>query len=182
MNNATDPRFVLRPCEEGDIAAIARIYAEEVRHGRASFELEPPSSEEMTRRWRAILAGGHPYLVAAAGQDVIGYAYASAYRPRPAYMSTVEDSVYVHADWRGRGVAHALLVRLISESEARGFRQMIAVIGDSENISSIRLHEKLGFAHAGVLRSVGWKHGTWLDTVLMQRALGAGADVPSVKS
>ena len=166
--------MIVRDCETADVPAIASIYRREVLHGTASFEIDPPDVDEMLRRRDALLTGGYPYLVAIIDGRVAGYAYAGAYRARPAYRSTVENSVYVDPAFRGRKVASALLMRLLSESGRSGFRQMIAVIGDSANRPSIRLHEAAGFGPSGVLRSVGWKHGRWLDTVLMQRALGPG--------
>ncbi len=180
---STDLIVLLRPCEPGDVPQITAIYAHAVRHGRASFELEPPDKAEMERRRDALVGAGYPYLVAEVGRAVLGYAYAGAYRPRPAYSGTVENSVYVAAAHRGRGLGRLLLACLIEEAERRGFRQMVAVIGDSANLASIRLHERLGFTHVGTLRSVGWKHERWLDTVLMQRALGiedgAPPEIPS---
>jgi L-amino acid N-acyltransferase YncA len=170
--------LVIRPSAEADIPAITAIYADAVIHGTASFELEPPSDEQMARRRTALLAGGYPYLVATRDGALVGYAYAGAYRTRPAYRSTVEDSIYVDASVQGQGVGRALLDALIRDSEARGFRQMIAVIGDSASKGSIRLHASLGFRHVGTLEAVGYKHGRWLDTVLMQRRLGAGAAEP----
>jgi L-amino acid N-acyltransferase YncA len=149
-----------------------------MRHGRASFELEPPDKAEMEQRRNALVGAGYPYLVAEVGRVVVGYAYAGAYRSRPAYSGTVENSVYVAAAHHGRGLGGLLLARLIEEAERRGFRQMVAVIGDSANLASIRLHESLGFTHVGTLRSLGWKHERWLDTVLMQRALGIGDGAP----
>ena len=169
----------LRPCDARDVASITAIYGREVTHGTASFELDPPDEAEMAARRATLIDGGNPYLVAEIEGAVAGYAYAGAYRARPAYRSSVENSVYVDARFRRRGVAQALLQALIEAAAARGFRQMIAVIGDSANLGSIALHEAAGFAHAGVLRSVGWKHGRWLDTVLMQRPLGEGDDSPS---
>ena len=171
--------MIIRPCADHDLAAITAIYALEVAEGRASFELDPPDETEMRRRRAALVEGGHPYLVAEIDGAVAGYAYAGAYRARPAYRGTVENSVYVSRAHRGRGVARTLLRRLVEAASAGGFRQMIAVIGDSGNRASIRLHEACGFAHVGVLRSVGWKHEMWLDTVLMQRALGSGNALPS---
>ena len=168
------PALTIRPAGLDDIAAITRIYAHAVRHGTASFEIDPPDQDEMTRRWRALVDGGYPYLVAQVDADVAGYAYAGAYRARPAYRWTVEDSVYIAPDAHRRGLGRALLARLIEESEARGFRQMIAVIGDSRNTASIELHRTLGFGMVGNFVSVGFKHRRWLDSVLMQRALGAG--------
>ncbi|MFC3226436.1 GNAT family N-acetyltransferase [Marinibaculum pumilum] len=165
-------------CCPADLEAVAAIYRHAVLHGSASFELSPPDAAEMARRHAAILAGGYPWLVARLEDRVAGFAYAGPYRPRPAYAATVENSVYVAPDLHGRGIGRALLARLIDEAEDRGFRQMIAVIGDSANRASIGLHAALGFSHAGVLRSVGWKHGRWLDSVLMQRELGSGDRQP----
>lgn len=163
----------IRPTAEADLPAIQAIYAHHVRTGAASFELEPPDLTEMRRRWGAILAGGYPHLAAEMDGEVLGYAYASAYRPRPAYRFSVEDSVYVREDAHGRRIGRALLERLITECEARGFRQMVAVIGDNAP-ASIRLHGALGFVEIGRIRAVGWKFGRWCDTTLMQRALGPG--------
>jgi phosphinothricin acetyltransferase len=168
----------IRPAGPADIAAITRIYAEAVTHGTASFELEPPEEAEMARRHQALLAGGYPYLVAEVNGGIAGYAYAAAYRARPAYRWCVEDSVYVAPDYHRRGIGRLLLARLVEECEQRGFRQMIAVIGDSAQSPSIALHAALGFEMIGTLRSVGFKHGRWLDTPLMQRALGTGDTAP----
>jgi L-amino acid N-acyltransferase YncA len=165
----------IRAAGAADILAISRIYAHAVRHGTASFELEPPDEAEMARRQRALLEGGFPYLVAELDGAVAGYAYAGPYRARPAYRFSVEDSIYVAAEAHRRGVGRALLDRLIVESEARGFRQMIAVIGDSAQLSSIELHRAVGFRLIGAIESVGFKFGRWLDSVLMQRPLGPGA-------
>ena len=170
--------LTIRACAADDIPAITAIYRKAVLNGRASFDVDPPDETEMLRRREALRSGGHPYLVAEAEGEVIGYAYAAAYRPRLAYRNSVENSVYVNEGAQGRGVGRLLLKALIEEAAARGFRQMIAVIGDSANRASIRLHEVLGFSHVGVLRSVGWKHGQWLDTVLMQRSLGPGDTAP----
>ena len=168
----------IRPAADADIPAIAAIYAHAVRHGTASFELEPPDEPEMARRRSALVAGGYPYLVAERGRDLLGYAYAGAYRTRPAYRSTVEDSVYVAPAARRQGVGRGLLTALIAACEGRDFRLMVAVIGDRASTGSIKLHEALGFTHIGVLEPVGYKHGRWLATVLMQRALGPGATTP----
>jgi L-amino acid N-acyltransferase YncA len=165
----------LRPATLADIPAITAIYAHAVRHGTASFELEPPTEAEMTRRMQAVLDGKFPYLAAEIDGKLAGYAYASLYRTRPAYRFTVENSVYVAADMHRRGIGKALLQRLIEECTARGYRQMIAVIGDSDQAASIGVHKACGFEPAGNLRSIGWKFGKWLDTPLMQRALGDGA-------
>jgi phosphinothricin acetyltransferase len=164
----------LRPAELKDLAAITRIYAPAVLHGTASFELDPPDEAEMTRRFHGLMAGGYPYLVAEVEGAIAGYAYAGPYRARPAYHWSVEDSVYITPQTQRRGVARFLLTQLIAEAEARGFRQMIAVIGDSAQTPSIALHEALGFRPVGTLQAVGFKFGRWLDSVLMQRALGCG--------
>ncbi len=169
------PDLRLRPATPADISAITAIYAHAVRYGTASFELEPPDEAEMARRQRALLDGGFPYLAAERSGELIGYAYAGAYRPRPAYRFSVEDSVYVHPDAQGDGVGRALLAALIEAATERGFRQMIAVIGDSAQAPSIALHRALGFDDIGTIRNVGFKFGRWLDTVLMQRSLGEGA-------
>jgi L-amino acid N-acyltransferase YncA len=169
------PNLVIRPAAAADVGAIAVIYAHAVRFGTASFELEPPDAAEMARRQRTIVEAGYPYLVAHADGAVLGYAYAGPYRARPAYRWSVENSVYVAADAQRRGVGRALLDALIAEAERRGFRQMIAVIGDSAQVASIALHRAAGFRLVGTLEAVGFKHGRWLDTVLMQRPLGPGA-------
>ncbi|MCC2651857.1 MAG: family acetyltransferase [Microvirga sp.] len=170
--------FVIRPSLETDIAAISAIYAHAVAHGTASFELEPPSEAEMARRRDSILEGGYPYLVAERGGELLGYAYAGAYRTRPAYRSTVEDSIYVAPSAQGQGVGRALLVALIERCEALDFRLMVAVIGDEDSHGSIGLHRSLGFEPVGVLKGIGYKHGRWLSTVLMQRPLGRGTTEP----
>jgi phosphinothricin acetyltransferase len=166
--------LAIRQCEQGDLAAITKIYSHHVLHSLATFECEPPGPEEMVKRWRGTLERGFPYLVAERQGVVVGYAYVGPYRSRPAYRFAIENSVYVHADCARQGIGLALLQALIQECERKDFRQMIAVIGDSANHSSIGLHERLGFSTVGVLRSVGFKFGRWVDTVLMQRELGAG--------
>jgi len=171
--NDHDP-IDIRECRETDLRQITAIYTHHVRHGTASFETEPPSFEEMARRYANILANELPYLVAVSGDEVFGYAYAGVYRPRAAYRDTVENSIYMRPDQIGRGIGGRLLPALVSACEARDLRQMIAVVGDSGNLGSIRLHERCGFAMVGVLRAVGFKHGSWLDTVLLQRSLGRG--------
>jgi phosphinothricin acetyltransferase len=165
----------LRPAGLADIPAITRIYAHSVRTGTASFELDPPDEAEMTRRMRALLDGGFPYIAAEFDGALVGYAYAGFYRTRPAYRFTVEDSIYIDPTAQRRGVGRALLERLIVESEQRGFRQMVAVIGDSAQTASIELHRAAGFAMAGAFTNVGYKFDRWLDSVMMQRALGDGA-------
>jgi L-amino acid N-acyltransferase YncA len=154
-----------------DAVQIAAIYAHHVVHGTGTFEIEPPDANEINRRRSEIAQHGLPYLVAARDDRVVGYAYAAPYRTRPAYRHTVEDSVYVDPAETGRGIGKLLLPALIEACEGAGRRQMIAVIGDSGNIASIRLHERFGFRHVGVLRSVGFKFDRWLDTVLMQLEL-----------
>lgn len=164
----------VRDSRETDVPALHAIYAFHVVHGLASFEEEPPSVEEMGHRRAGVIAAGFPHLVAELDGEVVGYCYASAYRPRPAYRFTVENSVYVREGLRGRGVGRALLGALIGRCEQGPWRQMIAVIGDTANDASIGLHEAFGFRHAGTLRAVGFKFGRWVDSVLMQRAIGPG--------
>jgi phosphinothricin acetyltransferase len=164
----------LRDARAGDGTALQAIYGHHVLHGFGSFEEAPPAIEEMERRRAAVQDEGLPYLVAEAGARVVGFAYAGRYRPRSAYRFTVEDSVYVAPDASGRGIGGRLLAEVIARAEALGLRQMIAVIGDSANLGSIRLHERLGFSRAGLFTAVGWKRERWLDSVLMQRPLGPG--------
>jgi phosphinothricin acetyltransferase len=168
----------IRPATAADIPVITAIYAESVLNGTASFETEAPEAAEMERRWRSIAEGGYPFIVAEAAGSVLGYAYVAAYRTRAAYRHTVEDSIYLAAEARGKGIGGALLRTLIEESEKRGYRQMIAVIGDSAHAASVRLHKAAGFVLVGTLANVGYKHGRWLDSVIMQRAIGSGGDAP----
>jgi len=170
--------ILLRPAKNSDLAAITRIYADAVTHGTASFELEPPDEAEMTRRYEALVSNGYPYLVAEASNAIAGYAYVGPYRARPAYKWTVENSIYVSPEFHRRGIGLRLLKELIVESERRGFRQMIAVIGDSAQTPSIGVHTAAGFAPVGVFRAIGYKHGKWLDTPLMQLTLGKGDMAP----
>jgi L-amino acid N-acyltransferase YncA len=165
----------IRPASQADIPAITRIYAHAVEHGTASFELEPPNEAEMARRMQELTDNGFPYLAADVDGTLAGYAYAGPYRARPAYRFTIENSVYVAPEAQGRGVGRALLKALIEAAERSGYRQMIAVIGDSGQTASIALHAALGFAYVGTLPHVGFKFGRWLDTVLMQRPLGSGS-------
>jgi L-amino acid N-acyltransferase YncA len=165
----------LRAASPADIPAITQIYAHAVRHGTASFELQAPDEAEMTRRYRALMDGGYPYIVAELDGAVAGYAYAGPYRTRPAYHWTVEDSIYLDPSAQRRGIGRALLDRLITDSTERGFRQMVAVIGDSAQVASIELHRAAGFRYVGNIENVGFKFGRWLDSVIMQRALGPGA-------
>lgn len=168
------PAIKVRPAASDDIPAVAEIYRHHVAHGVASFELTPPSDEEMALRYATLMDGGYPYLVAEVDGRVVGYAYAGPYRARPAYRNTVENSVYVEPAAAGQGIGRALLNALIEAAAERDFRQMVAVIGDSGNAASIALHRRCGFEDTGVLKSVGFKHGRWLDSVFMQRALGNG--------
>ena len=166
--------FSLRPATRSDVPAIWDIYGYHVRHGLASWELTPPSVEEIRERMNKVVEQGYPYVVAEIDDVVAGYAYASAYRPRPGYRYTVENSLYVHPTYQRRGIGRRLLEHIIETCEGLGYRQMVAVIGDSGNRPSIELHQALGFAHIGTLPSIGFKQGHWLDCVLMQRTLGAG--------
>ncbi len=164
-------RIQVRASQETDIDAITEIYTHHVRHGAGSFEIDAPDAVEMARRRLEVAGRGLPYFVAEKDNVVVGYAYAALYRTRVAYRFTVEDSVYVHPDHTGEGIGAALLSRVIDACREGGYRQIVAVIGDSENVASIRVHEKLGFQHAGVLRGVGFKFDRWIDTVLMQLPL-----------
>ncbi|NPV24005.1 GNAT family N-acetyltransferase [Bradyrhizobium aeschynomenes] len=170
----------IRPTQEADLPAITAIYGQAVREGTATFELDAPDLAEMTRRFRALSDGGFPYFAALLNGQVVGYAYAGPYRPRPAYRFTVENSVYLAPASQRRGIGMRLMRALIEACEIRGFRQMIAVIGDSANAGSVGLHTACGFEMIGTHPSVGLKFGRWLDTVMMQRALGPGSsDIPA---
>jgi L-amino acid N-acyltransferase YncA len=168
----------VRPATPDDIGEIHAIYAHHVLKGLASFEEEPPSVPELRRRYDEVTGRGLPYLVADFGGTVAGYGYCALYRARSAYRYSLEDSVYVRPDAQGRGVGATLLAELIRRCEALGYRQMIAVIGDSANAASVGLHASAGFLRVGTLRSAGFKFGRWVDSVLMQRALGAGDGTP----
>lgn len=170
--------LLIRPSRETDLPAITGIYSHAVTHGTASFELDPPDQSEVARRRAALVDGDFPYLVAERSGAVFGYAYAGPYRLRAAYRSTVEDSVYVAPEAQGQGVGRALLGALIGACEAKDFRLMVAVIGDEASAGSIGLHRALGFEPVGTLKPIGFKHGRWLATVLMQRVLGPGAALP----
>ena len=169
-----DQAFQIRAADEGDIPQIRDIYTHYVLNGLASFEIEAPDLAEITRRWHRTGADGYPYLVAEIDGRIGGYAYAGSFRERPAYRYTAEDSVYVSPDFLGLGLGGGLLAALIDLCTGLGYRQMIAVIGDAANDQSINLHLRLGFEHAGVLGSTGFKHGRWVDSVMKQRALGDG--------
>ena len=169
----------IRPAHGADLPDIQSIYAHHVLHGTGTFEEIPPSLEQMAARFEAGRSRGWAWLVATDATGVLGYAYYAQIRDRTAYRFTAEDSIYVREDVRGQGVGKALVLRLLADAERAGFRQMVAVIGDSENVGSVGMHASLGFHHVGTLRATGLKFGRWLDTVYMQRALGAGdADVP----
>jgi L-amino acid N-acyltransferase YncA len=172
MQNLEQASITVRDGSLSDVVEVLRIYTSYVLHGLATFEEVPPTIEEMTKRREAIITVGLPYLVASNGEEVIGYAYATTYRPRSAYRHTVENSVYVTQAAHRSGVGAALLHALVARCEAGPWRQMVAVIGDSANAGSIALHRKAGFTHVGTLSAVGFKQGRWVDTVLMQRALG----------
>ena len=165
---------LLRRAQVNDFGSIQSIYAIEVREHTATFEITPPDIEEMTTRWQHITNIGLPYLVAELDGYVVGYAYASSYRSRPAYSYTVEDSVYVARDKHRQGVGRTLLTELMHQCRDLGKRQMIAIIGDSRHNASIRLHENAGFRHVGTLEQVGWKLDRWIDSVIMQRSLVLG--------
>jgi phosphinothricin acetyltransferase len=164
----------IRPGTAADMAAVRAIYAGHVREGLATFEEVVPDAAEMTRRFGEIAGRGLPWLVAEAGGQLLGYAYAGPYRARSAYRFVLEDSIYLDPAAQGQGLGTRMLERLLAEAEAAGARQMLAVIGDSANAGSIALHRRCGFAHVGVFRSVGFKLGRWVDTVMMQRPLGQG--------
>jgi L-amino acid N-acyltransferase YncA len=164
----------IRPATPADVPTITAIYRPAVLQGTASFELEPPDESEMLRRFNAIVEGGYPYFVAELDGRVAGYAYASAYRARPGYRFTVEDSIYIAPDAQGKGLGRLLLPAVIDAATARGSRLMIAVIGDSANFGSITLHRRAGFTFSGIIHSVGYKFGRWLDSVIMQLPLGEG--------
>ena len=176
---AFDGVMEIRSATPADLPEIQSIYAHHVLHGTGSFEEVPPALEEIEDRYRKIASRGWSYLVAVDATGVLGYAYFTQMRERSAYRYSAENSIYVREDVRGQGVGKALVARLLDEAEAMGFRQMIAVIGDSDNVGSIGVHSSLGFQRAGLLRSSGLKFGRWIDTVFMQRPLGRGdADLP----
>lgn len=170
--------LTIRPSRDEDLGAMTDIYAWNVENGTGTFELEAPDRAEMTRRRQDVLGKGLPWLVAERAGEVVGYAYANHFRPRLAYRFCLEDSIYLSPQAQGQGVGAILLTELIARCEDAGGRQMLAVIGDSANASSIRLHERLGFEHIGVMRAAGWKFDRWLDVILMQRTLGVGEHSP----
>lgn len=169
----------IRPATDADIPAIHAIYAHHVLHGTGTFDEEPPAEAELADKLRHVQQGGWSWLVATDETGVLGYAYYTQFRDRSAYRYCVENSIYVRDDVRGQGVGKALVARLIEDATAKGMRQMIAVIGDSDNVGSIGVHASLGFQRVGLLKSAGVKFGRWLDVVYMQRALGRGdANMP----
>jgi L-amino acid N-acyltransferase YncA len=165
---------VVRDATDADLATIQTIYAQHVLHGVASFEETPPTVDDLRGRHASVLSHGLPYLVAEVDDRIAGYCYATPYRPRAAYRNTIEDSIYMDHAYRGRGIGHLLLKALIQRCETGPWRQMVAVIADGGSGGSASLHRSLGFEVIGTLKAVGFKHGRWLDTTLMQRALGAG--------
>ena len=166
--------LAFRDATAADVPALQAIYAHHVLHGVGTFEEIPPSAADMHEKWRGIVASGLPWLVADEAGEVNGFAYASAFRPRTGYRYSIEDSVYVRDDRRGQGIGARLLAQLLPRCEATGARQVVAVIGGSENTGSIAVHRRAGFAHIGTVRSVGFKFGKWVDIVMMQRALNGG--------
>jgi phosphinothricin acetyltransferase len=169
----------IRPSLDSDIPAITAIYAHHVLHGTGTFEIDPPSVQDMTARRAEVLARGLPHLVACEVSQVLGFTYCNWFKPRPAYRFSAEDSVYVLDAARGQGIGRLLLDALCMQAQNAGVRKMLAVVGDSANTGSIHLHQAAGFTHAGTLRSVGWKFGAWRDIVLMEKALGAGDATPA---
>lgn len=170
---------IIRPAVHTDIPTITAIYAHAVLNGTSTYELTPPTEKELLARFDTLESGGYPWLVAAEGGSVLGYAYAGPFRPRPAYRFMVEDSIYLDPAAQGRGVGRQLLAALIAETTRLGFRQLLAVIGDgTAQSSSVRLHAALGFRPAGMIVGSGYKHGRWLDTAFMQLALNSGTDAP----
>lgn len=166
--------LLIRPSAEADLPAITRIYGHAVQHGTGTFELDVPDEATMAQRRADVLGKRLPWLVAERDGAVLGYAYANHFRPRRAYRFCLEDSIYLDESARGQGVGRLLLAELLAQCEARGARQMLAVIGDSANAGSIGVHRACGFEDVGVFKAAGWKFGRWLDVVLMQRRLGEG--------
>lgn len=169
----------IRPSTEHDLAAIADIYRHHVLHGTATFETEPPTATQMAARRHEVLGKNLPWLVAEIQGRVVGYAYANWFRPREAFRYCAEDSIYLADGYRSQGLGSALLIELMAQCEAIGMRKMIAVIGDSGNVASIALHQRLGFAQASIMQACGWKFNRWIDIVMMERTLGAGASTPA---
>jgi phosphinothricin acetyltransferase len=169
---------IIRSSQDQDLAAITAIYAHHVLHGTGTFEVDPPSQEDIHTRRADVLSKGLPYLVAADGEQVLGFAYCNWFKPRPAYRFSAEDSIYISPDAQGRGLGRALLAELSAHAEKAGVRKLIAVIGDSANTGSIGLHLSVGFSHVGILKSCGWKFNQWLDVVMMEKTIGLGNSCP----
>ncbi|TMH09678.1 MAG: N-acetyltransferase family protein [Betaproteobacteria bacterium] len=172
--------LLIRPSTDADVPAVCAIYAWHVLHATGTFELDAPDEAEMARRRDDVVGKGLPWLVAERGGRVLGFAYANRFRPRKAYRFCVEDSIYLADDARGQGSGRLLLAELMAQCEARGSRQMLAVIGDSANAASIAVHRALGFEHTGLLKAAGWKFDRWLDVVIMQRGLGLSDRAPAI--
>ena len=179
--STTPANITIRPSHDTDVAAIAAIYAHAVLQTTGTFEVDAPSSSEIRRRRDEVIARALPWLVAESNTEVLGYAYANQFRPRKAYRFCLEDSVYVHPKAYGQGVGRLLLTELLARCELLGMRQIIAVIGDSNNLGSIALHRNLGFEQTGLIKSAGWKFGRWLDVVMMQKQLGLGASADPIE-
>ena len=165
----TMPR--IRPAAEADLEVVRRIYEHDVLNGTASFEVDPPDLESIRERWRRVCQAGLPFLVAHEDNEVVAFAYALPYRPRPAYRFTVEHSIYVAPPWRRQGIGRRLLDGLVEALELCGVREIVGIIGDSANRASLLAHERAGFRQVGTLQNVGWKFDRWLDTVIVQRSL-----------
>jgi L-amino acid N-acyltransferase YncA len=165
---------IIRPSQDNDIPQITAIYTHHVLHGTGTFEVDPPNEADMTQRRADVLSKNLPYLVAADGQHLLGFAYCNWFKPRPAYRYSAEDSIYLAADAAGKGLGRALLAELMTQAESAGVRKLIAVIGDSSNQGSIGVHRSAGFSHVGTLKSCGWKFDQWLDVVMMDKSLGEG--------
>lgn len=173
---------IIRPSLDSDLPDITAIYAHHVLHGTGTFEIDPPTTADMTTRRADVLSKGLPYLVAedSSTKRVLGFAYCTWFKPRPAYRFSAEDSVYVAPEGHGKGIGRALLAELTAQAEKVGVRKLIAVIGDSNNAGSIGVHRSVGFTDVGVLKACGWKFDQWLDVVLMEKALGWGSTTPAV--
>lgn len=165
---------IIRPSQSSDIAQITAIYAHHVLHGTGTFEVDPPTEADMAQRRADVLGKNLPYLVVVDGSQVLGFAYCNWFKPRPAYRFSAEDSIYLAPLTMGQGLGRALLAELMGQAERAGVRKLIAVIGDSNNLGSIGVHQSAGFGHVGTLKSCGWKFERWLDVVLMDKALGLG--------
>jgi L-amino acid N-acyltransferase YncA len=170
---------IIRPSRDEDIASITAIYAHHVLNGTGTFEIDPPSVADMAGRRADVLSKGLPYIVAEEAGQVIGYAYCTWFKPRPAYRFSAEDSIYLAPGVHGKGIGRALLAELAAQAERVGIRKLIAVIGDSSNAGSVGVHRSLGFTHVGILKSCGWKFDQWLDVVMMEKALGLGDTTPA---